>query len=193
MSNVRVLILGHSFVRRLREFITQHDPEYDLTLGLEHITVRWHGVGGRTIAKLNAFDLTVVEDFKPDIVFLQIGSNDLTQRNMSHISVGSRLEEFVRQLHDEQGVKIIIVGQTIQRAYPVSFNAKVSLLARYMKTVLEPLSYTIYWSHRGFWRPRGPFLSFDGVHLNREGQHKFYRSVRGAVLRAVRQLRDSQQ
>ena len=39
--------------------------------------------------------------FRPDIVFLQIGTNDLAQRGMSPLSVGSAIEDFVRLLHDE--------------------------------------------------------------------------------------------
>lgn len=190
MDYPRILILGHSFVKRLKEFITRNDPEYDLALGIEGVTVRWHGVGGRTIQKLTAFDLPIVAEFKPDIIFIQMGTNDLTQRHMSPLTVGSAIEELVNLLHDEYGVRSVIVGQTMQRAYPLSFNSKVSLLARYLKTVLEPISYALYWSHRGFWNPRAPFLSCDGVHLNREGQNKFYRSIRGAVLKGVRQLKD---
>jgi len=37
-----------------------------------------HGVGGRTVAKLTASDLGVVQRAMPDIVILEIGSNDLT-------------------------------------------------------------------------------------------------------------------
>ena len=52
--------------------------------------------------------------------------------------------------------------------------------------VLESLSYTIYWRHRGFWRCKSRFLARDGVHLNSRGNYNFFRSVRGAVLRCMR-------
>ena len=189
MTETRVLILGHSFIRRLREFVNDNSLEYNLTLGIpEPVTVRWRGVGGRTVVKLKEFDLAIVSEFKPDIIFLQVGTNDLAQRNMSPVTVGSAIEEFVTLLHEKHGVRFICVGQTIKRASPDSFNARVALLARYLKTVLEPLPYALYWTHRGFWRSRRPFLSYDGVHLNREGQHKLYKSIRGAVLQAIRQL-----
>ena len=45
--------------------------------------------GGRTIDKVRRFDLTEVERFKPDVVFLQIGTNGLTRRRSSPASVGS--------------------------------------------------------------------------------------------------------
>ena len=84
MDQPRVLILGHSFIRRLRDFIIKNSPTYNLNLNINaSVTIHWHGVGGRTIDKVRRFDLTEVERFKPDVVFLQIGTNDLTRRRSS--------------------------------------------------------------------------------------------------------------
>ena len=78
MEQPRVLLLGHSFIRRLRDFIVKNSPTYNLNLNINtSVTIHWHGVGGRTIDKVRRFDLTEVERFKPDVVFLQIGTNDL--------------------------------------------------------------------------------------------------------------------
>ena len=44
--------------------------------------------------------LTVIR-FRPDIAFLQIGTNALAQRGMSPLTVGSAIEDFVRLFHDE--------------------------------------------------------------------------------------------
>ena len=74
----RVLILGHSFIRRLREFISTHSDDFYVNFSLAaSVVTRWHGVGGRTVAKTLQFDLLVVSSFRPDIVILQLGSNDL--------------------------------------------------------------------------------------------------------------------
>jgi len=189
MGQPRVLVLGHSFIRRLRDFIVKNAPDYHLNLNLtDSVTVQWHGVGGRTIAKVRQFDLGEVIRFRPDIVFLQIGTNDLVQRGMSPLTVGSAIEDFVRLLHDEYGVRLICVGQTIRRHLAGNFNANVRLLAQYLKTVLEPLPFAIYWTHRGFWRASNSYLSYDGVHLNREGQHKLFKSIRGAVMQCLNRL-----
>ena len=116
MGQPRVLILGHSFIRRLRDFIVKNAPDYHLNLNLtDSVTVQWHGVGSRTIAKVRQFDLVEVIRFRPDIVFLQIGTNDLAQRGMTPLTVGSAIEDFVHLLHDEYGVRLICVGQTIRR------------------------------------------------------------------------------
>lgn len=128
-----------------------------------------------------------MEDFGPDIVLLQLGTNDLP--NSPAITVGSSLEHLVTVLHEEYKVDLICVCQTLRRSSSdVVFNSKVGLLTKYMKTVLEPIPYAFFWSHRGFWKTKGTYLLGDGVHLNGRGQHKLYRSLRGAVLKCLRLL-----
>ena len=77
-ADPRVLILGHSFVHRLYSFIdSSSNPVDTLLLYLtELLHMKWHGIGGRTIAKVLAFDLHVVESFQPHIVILELGTND---------------------------------------------------------------------------------------------------------------------
>ena len=118
MEQPRVLILGHSFMRRLRDFIIKNSPTYNLNLNINtSVTIHWHGVGGRTIDKVRRFDLTVteLERFKPDVVFLPIGTNDLTSRWSSPASVGSAIEDLVCLLHHEYGVRLVCVAQTVKR------------------------------------------------------------------------------
>ena len=192
MDERSILIMGHSFIRRLRDFIAKNPTDYYLNLGLnDRVSVHWHGVGGRTVKKLTTFDLNIVRQVQPDIVFLQIGTNDLTVKGMTPLTVGSAIEDLVRLLHDSYGVQLVYVGQTIKRRPIGDFNNKVHLLAQYLKTVLEPIPYAIYWSHRGFWRNASCYLSYDGVHLNGEGQHKFYRSIRGAVINSLKRIDES--
>lgn len=192
MDNKRVLILGHSFIRRLHVLITSsHNSAYTSKLGIATpaFICKWHGVGGRTIAKVLKYDLSVVKDFGPDIIILQLGTNDLVCS--SPLTVGSSLEHLVTLLHDDYKVDLICVCQTLRRSSSeVLFNKNVGLLTRYLKTVLEPIPYALFWSHRGFWKTKSTFLSGDGVHLNGRGQHKFYRSLRGAVLKCLRLLDD---
>ena len=83
MTVTRVLILGHSFIRSSREYKGRNaDLDANLHI-LEGIELKWHGVGVRIVLKtiqfdLSVVDLSVVELFKPDIVILQLGTNDLS-------------------------------------------------------------------------------------------------------------------
>ena len=82
MSNTetKVLILGHSFVRRFKRDLNHYfDPrarrDFNLT-GTASVCL--HGVGGRTVDKLQRFDLNFVKETCPEILILEIGSNDLS-------------------------------------------------------------------------------------------------------------------
>ena len=112
-----------------------------------------------------------------------MGSNDLTDSDPLH--VGSGLEDFVRFLHDTYDVKVVYVCQPIMRQGAVVFNRKAKLLTKYLRVVLEPIPYAIFWGHRGFWRRTQNFYARDGVHLNSPGQVKYHRSLRGAILRSL--------
>ena len=78
MAEPRVLVLGDSFIRRLRHFLSRFPNA--LALILRYLTVRflkWHGVSDRTVSRALELDLSVIESFHPDIVIMQLGSNDL--------------------------------------------------------------------------------------------------------------------
>ena len=96
MADPRVPILGHSYVHRLYSFIdSTSNPAITLSLGLtEPLHVKWHGRGGGTIAMVLAFDLHVVESFKPHIVILEHGINDLS--HLDPTTVGSSLEDLTQ-------------------------------------------------------------------------------------------------
>lgn len=185
MAPTRVLILGHSFIHRLKSFlIAKYSLAFvnHLQLG-DDIEIRWHGIGERTVEKTLKYDLGVVESFAPKIVILQLGTNDLT--SFSAVKTGSAIEDLTHLLFQSYGVELICVSQTIYRQDDLSFNSEVRILTQYLQVVLEPIPYVLYWRHRGFWNCKSRFLARDGIHLNKLGQYKFYRSLRGAVLRCL--------
>ena len=73
-----VLILGHSFVRRLsselRSNFDARAAEHFNLLG--DTVIHLHSVGGRTVKKLRLDDLGVVSALKPDVIILEIDIND---------------------------------------------------------------------------------------------------------------------
>ena len=142
MAEPRVLVLGDSFIRRLRLFLSRDSHHFSVDLKLSHRAfIKWHGVGGRTVSKTLHLDLNVIESFQPEIIIMQLGSNDLTDSDPLH--VGSAIEDFVRLLHDTYGVKVVCVCQTIMRQGAVVFNRKAKLLTKYLRVVLEPIPYAI--------------------------------------------------
>ena len=80
MPPIRVLILGHSFIRRVHNFLRRNfNTHIAKKLSLDgDLLIRWHGIGGRTVSKTWEYDLCVEEEFAPNLVIMQLGTNDLT-------------------------------------------------------------------------------------------------------------------
>jgi len=91
-----VLILGHSFVkRRKRDLRSNFDPRADGKFKRwGTVSVLFHGVGGCTVAKLLSSDLHVVARIAPDVLILEIGTNDLVVTSPE--IVGSEIENLAR-------------------------------------------------------------------------------------------------
>ena len=73
-----VLVLDHSFIRRLRDDLRSHfDSRADVLFGLSNdAIVHLHGVGGLNVARLRN-DLGIVSSLSPQVVILEIATNDL--------------------------------------------------------------------------------------------------------------------
>ena len=97
------------------------------------LLIRWHGIGGRTVSKTREYDLGVAEGFGPSVVLMQLGTNDLT--TISAVETGSAIEDLCPLLYESYGVELICVCQTLYRKDASSFNKRVDLLTKYLKTV----------------------------------------------------------
>ena len=65
--------------------------------------IYFHGVGGRTIAKFRKFVFHIVHELVPDVIILELGSNDLVE--LSPQTVGSDLD---RKLHEIDSVQFVV-------------------------------------------------------------------------------------
>ena len=74
MAPPQILILGHSFIRRLAGFLQKRGHEHLMAKLSSLGSIRFHGVGGRTIAKFRKFDLGIMCRLSPDIIVLEMGS-----------------------------------------------------------------------------------------------------------------------
>ena len=187
-----VLILGHSFIKRLKCDLRSHfDPRADSNFKFGGtVSVHLHGVGGRTVAKLRSFDLRVVQQIAPDILILEIGTNDLV--DTSPEVVGSEIESLVCLLLEDYKVRVVCVCHVIPRGHShdevTSFAERVEILQQYLDVVLSPIPKVFCWLHKAFSHPWKDFYLPDGVQVNPVGQYQLYRSYRGAILRALRLL-----
>ena len=114
------MILGHSFIRLLHEFVRLPTnalrEDFDITTPMN---LHWHGIGGRTVAKVIRYDLEIVRQFSPDIVILQLGTNDISDCSIhSALTVGSQLKDLTKLLHEQFSITVVCVCQTILREKP---------------------------------------------------------------------------
>lgn len=111
----RVLVLGHSFVWRLENFIRRStrpcvEPDFALP---QPTSIHFHGIGGHTVHFLQRYDLAVVRTFQPTILILEIGSNDLCNPNLLVNDLAFDLLRLIYTFHFQYGVVHIIVGQIL--------------------------------------------------------------------------------
>ena len=188
----KVLILGHSFIKRLKADIARGlHPRMSLTFSLYGTAdILLHGVGGRKIDSLRSCDLHVVEKVMPDIVLLEIGTNDLM--TAAPEVVGSALDDLVTLLRTQYSVKVVGVCLVIPRVTSSQrfsyFWKKAKIYNNYVKVVLDSCPGVFCWRHKAFTRPGIRFYDRHGVHLNTKGQYLLYRSYRGAILHALHML-----
>ena len=180
------MILGHSFVRRLQSDLSRNfDQRASIDFKVDECSVRLFGTGGRTIKKVRQHDMRLIEKFDPDIIILELGTNDLSF--LPPEVVGSELDEFIRFLLQRFSMKIVAVCKVINRSDD-TFNSKAAILNQYLEVVLGDLPNVLVWTHMGLVQPKHNVLLPDGVHLNPQGQYKLYRSYRGVILQALRKF-----
>ena len=191
MANVvpKVLILGHSLIRRLKSDLqNKTEPRFHDNFHLDGTaSVSLFGIGGRTVPKLRKFDLHVVRDLSPDVVILEIGTNDLSVERPE--TVGSQIDDLVVLLIRDFAVRAVGVCFVIPRAMSspgaAIFAQKAKILNDYLYHMLEPYDNVFCWSHRDFNSPLKDLYLPDGVHVTPAGQYFLYRSYRGAILKAL--------
>ena len=151
MAKQHVLIIGHSFVHRLKAFVQKkrNIQVFSSISGTADFLFSWSWRPHDS--KIRKFDFHVVRQLVPDVIILELGSNDLVE--LSPQTVGSELESLVRELYEIDSVQFVVVGQVLRRHTPssVEYNCKVGKLHQYIKVVLERLPFCYYWRHRGFW------------------------------------------
>ena len=152
----KVLILGHSFVKRLQSDLqATFDARADSNFHLEGTaTVHLFGVGGRTVEKLRRSDLHMVRRLALDIVILEVGTNDLW--DVRPEVVGSSIEELVALLLHAFSVCVVRVCHVIPRSVSFTnweeFFQRAEILNNYVRVVLEPFPKAFLLDSQGFFQ-----------------------------------------
>ena len=191
----RALVLGHSFVRRLKDFAAQNHSNgpYDLNLGLSNVcSIVFLGIGGRTVDKLIRNDLDKIRSAAPNIVVLELGSNDLCDKDSDPETIALSIVALAELLITELSLRIIAVCEVTARQNEpfAGYNVKAALLNSHLRESLRVIPAAKCWQHRGLINPtNNAVYAPDGIHLNYLGNKALYQSYRGAILWALSQVK----
>ena len=197
LAKPRALVFGHSFVRRFSEFIDNSQPNdlYCRDLQLVHTCeVEIFGIGGRTVDKTIRFDLNTIRGTAPNVVVLEMGSNDACVKDSDAETIASSLVALTELLISECKLQFIVVCQILPRKHPPfeDYNDRVHKINMLVNEALRHIKRAKFWRHRGLIDPSAAIYLADGIHLNEGGNRALYKSYRGAILFALSQLKKYQ-
>ena len=98
----------------------------------------------------------------------------------------------------ERGVKKVIIGEIIKRVGPgvpdnmPEINEEIKKANDYLLVTLhqQDKPELWFWRHKNVWNSSLNIYDKDGIHMNRLGDERIYRSIRGAIFRFVREIKD---
>ncbi|XP_048731736.2 uncharacterized protein LOC125648780 [Ostrea edulis] len=191
-----VVLMGHSFIRRLGVFMdsVQHYDNLRLQKDSFEVIIRARG-DLRTYELANSRELLDFHNIhtKDGICYIQIGGNDLADPQITPHDVVRQIISLAYCLLFINNFSYVIIGQLLRR-HPSKvgslYNTKVIDTNKLLHDQCRSSnSNIIFWHHRGFWDPDMKYLACDGVHL-KDSNHdhrfmnKYLQSVKSAVLHA---------
>jgi hypothetical protein len=196
-----VLVLGHSFVRRLVKF-TQNRTESTATdMGLrDSCTVVYHGISGGRLSHLWD-EIDFIANLSPQIVILDVGTNDLASSS-SPGNLANAILAFANHLHVQCKVRVIYIAHIFPRAphaarTPPDFNERAHTYNAALKSLCTDSHTTIFsFYFTGLIENWPAYLLHDGVHLSiappygfsHSGTYKYFRAIKTCVVFALRML-----
>ena len=194
-GNSDLLILGHSFVRRLQEYVFRRNDTNkvvgaDLGISEQFSNVFYRGIGGLTLDGL-MLELPLVRDLAVRGVILDIGTNDLSASHVDPVNLAKRIVDFAKLVAAVDSVAEVVVCRPTGRSRfqtRADFNSARFVVNRTLDALTTYLLHVHYWRHRGMHANWPQYFDRFGVHLNDAGMRKYVRSVRGAAMFVAHQF-----
>ena len=157
---------------------------------------------GGSLATFHQHQLESVQDFEPHIVVLQLGSNDLCNKQTSVEEFTKGYHLIIKDLTTTYKVQRVVVLQILHRLEP-------SRPVRYfvdpiwfypwvddnitLRELLKGSDQAVLWNHKGFWDHDylASALMDDSVHIADAAQLKYIRNIRAALVSAIKHLESS--
>lgn len=182
-----VAIVGHSYVRRLRDSSFANMEYND-----NQVVSFYFGQGGATLmshcgVRSIEYQLNRSLSVQPNVIFIHIGENDIG--HLHPIAIANKIIRLIEYLLYECMVPFVVVGQLLDwplQTRPQDIVAANNAIKTYLAAL--PPHRVKYWRHRGFWRRFNRHLLFhnDSVHLSTMGLERYSRSIRASINYALR-------
>lgn len=190
----KVMFFGHSFVHRLQKhFYSAKLFNMDLD---SHCKVVFLAKPGGHLADMRRLSNVVFES-KPDILIMDIGSNDLC---LDHKTLANFMLEYKALIQHfcVNGIRKIVLlpiwlrSHISQRHSNRSLGQYNELVKQVNKALLEtfghdPCQHIFFYRIRGIWQNHAN-LQQDGVHPNDVALNKFSKAYKGCVLLAIKHV-----
>lgn len=191
----KILISGHSFARRLSEFLIQ-DKGVSTNFRLGECELDIFGKGGLKFQDwARNLGHTIASFGKPELIIMMIGDNDISF-GCSAEEISSQILAFLPLIQGRFGVQNVILCQLMPR-FPskrYSFNPEYNASAKEVNKLLRQgtahLKNVLFWEHDFIFFPEDSEVKYqqlknnflaDGVHLAPSGHSRLYKSLRKAI------------
>lgn len=183
-----------SFIRRLGRSVG-HSSELLSNFGLSfhQCEVTFHGVSGGTLRKLQEDPVFAekIIPLRPRIVIVQLGGNVSCISNTRPEVFACELTEWMQTLMGQHvHIKHVFICELFVRWITRWDNVQIyenrrTIVNKMLKAIFADENMT-FWRHLRLMNSPLDVLDKDGVHFTTLGTKKFYRSLRLALLHAIR-------
>ncbi|CAH1792638.1 unnamed protein product, partial [Owenia fusiformis] len=193
----KVIIFGHSYIHWLEQYQRKHRPNLKLNRG--EFKLFFQGIRGGQFAwtpqskskfqkkELHSYLSASVKSFKPDIVYLQIGTNDLDRRKCDVTLLAKKMETLASfLLTGYDSITSVCIGHAFKRLKPkvgygeyerrrLLFNNKLSEIGASNRRINV-------FPNRGFYNNVDSLYDLKGVHLSDTGNLKFAKNLKRSLI-----------
>ena len=182
---MHLLIVGHSFVRRIADNVSLR-RNFVNSLTIRYSTVSFRGQGGMTVDRLHRL-IPDIAMMQPDVVVVDIGTNDLSGDGVDAAVLGLRIAGLVNDIRNLPSVRVVVILPIVARMVRCRYRTRPDFeQARHrcndaVRTAVRSRSGVYVWRHRCLHHGERYYHN-DGVHLNQAGCRLYALSIRRAAL-----------
>ena len=182
---LRVVLVGHSYIRRLGQFMYTDSRRRNMMLSNVDVSVA--GYGGATVTRLSdELRSNIVAD--ADVIFVHIGENDYERDEP--IVTAQRIMSLATDMVCSHGARCVIISELVRFAVHRSdWCIRVNRCLRQLAREVDVHNIRLWRLRRGLYNPRSCLFDRHGVHLNPVHMQVYWNSVRYAVLSCMRRQR----